>query len=197
MRAFHEPFEQSGYSIDIADLHGEGFDPRFSKDDHSHYRGGPTPPDVEAMQCRVEAADRLAFIFPVYWWGMPAMMKGWIERVFTSGWAYPSTENGDDGSPGLTNIPTTLIGVGASTQKTYDKYGYNQAMRAQLEIGIFAYCGITDIERHMVYNVEGEHNAVARQEGLSYARRIGAAFSATDRQPRNLKEGLTLGAAGP
>ncbi|MFE4542705.1 NAD(P)H-dependent oxidoreductase [Arthrobacter sp. NPDC056727] len=190
MHAFHEPFEQAGYSIDIADLHDEGFDPRFTKDDHSHYRsGGPIPPDVVAMQRRVEAADRLAFIFPVYWWGMPAMMKGWIERVFTGGWAYPGTDNPDGGPRRLRNIPTALIGIGASGQKTYDKYGYDQAMRTQLEVGIFAYCGITDIERHMVYEVEGEHNAPARQEGLSYARSIGAAFSAADRQPATSKKG--------
>lgn len=79
MRAFQQPFEQAGYAIDIADLHHEGFDPRFTKADHAHYRGGPIPADVAAMQRRVEAADRLAFVFPVYWWGMPAMLKGWIE----------------------------------------------------------------------------------------------------------------------
>ncbi|MFJ6076038.1 NAD(P)H-dependent oxidoreductase [Streptomyces sp. NPDC093065] len=48
------------------------------------------------MHRRVEVADRLAFIYPVYWWGMPAMMKGWIDRVFTEGWACQYGSGVDD-----------------------------------------------------------------------------------------------------
>lgn len=76
------------------------------------------------MQCR-----GLAFVFPVYWWGMPAMMKGWVDRGFTKGWAYPSADSRAGGLRRLSGIPTTLIGTGASGQPTYDKYGYDQAMR--------------------------------------------------------------------
>ena len=80
MNAFHEPFLELGYSIDVLDLHREGFDPRFTEEDHVHFWGGPIPAEIAAMHDRVGKADRLGFVFPVYWWGMPAIMKGWIER---------------------------------------------------------------------------------------------------------------------
>ena len=193
MDSFHEPFAAAGHSIDILDLHTEGFDPRFTEADHSHFWGGPIPPGIADMHQRVEAADRLAFVFPVYWWSVPAMMKGWIERVFTGDWAYQYGSGvADRGKEPLNGLlpraPTALIGVGGSKQRTYDKYGYGDAMYAQLDIGIFAYCGISDVESHLIYDVEGEHNADNRSAGIAQARNIATAFASPTRSPRNAKE---------
>lgn len=192
MDAFHESFREQGHTIDVLDLHRENFDPRFTEQDHAHFWGGPIPEEIADAHRRVEAADRLAFVFPVYWWSMPAAMKGWIERVFTGGWAYRyGTGVADRGKEPLNallpDIPTALIGVAGSTERTYDKYGYADAMRTQLDVGIFAYCGIDDVESHLIYDVEGDHNAGNREEGLQSAREIGAAFQAPDRVPRHAK----------
>jgi len=193
MDAFHDPFREAGHSIDVLDLHQEGFDPRFTQADHAHFWGGPIPPGIGEMHRRVEAADRLAFVFPVYWWGMPAMMKGWIERVFTGGWAYQYGTGVDDRGKQPLNallpcIPTTLIGIGGSKKRTYDKYGYDDAMRTQIDVGVFAYCGINDVKSHLIFDVEGDHNAPNRTAGLQQAREIGTAFLSPNRAPKNAKE---------
>jgi NAD(P)H dehydrogenase (quinone) len=193
MNAFHEPFRSAGHSIDVLDLHSEGFDPRFSEADHAHFWGGPIPVEIAAMHCRVEKSDRLAFVFPVYWWGMPAMMKGWIERVFTGGWAYQFGKGVEDRGKEppaslLRNIPTTLIGIGGSSKRTYEKYGYAEAMQTQIDVGTFAYCGITDVRSDLIYDVEGHHNASIREEGLERAREIGRAFLSPDRPVSNAKK---------
>lgn len=192
MDAFHEAFSDVGASIDLLDLHGEGFDPRFTVQDHAHFWGGPIPQDIPEAHRRVEAADRLAFVFPVYWWSMPVMMKGWVERVFTGGWAYQYGAGVDDRGKApldalLPRIPTTLIGVGGSTRRTYERYGYDEAMRTQLDVGIFAYCGMTDVESHLIYDVEGDHNAAIREDGLDHAQAIGRRFASGARQPRDAK----------
>ncbi|MFC7787864.1 NAD(P)H-dependent oxidoreductase [Microbacterium sp. MAHUQ-60] len=193
MDSFHAPLSQSGVTIDILDLHRERFDPRFTAEDHAHFWGGPIPPDIEGMHRRVEAADRLAFVFPVYWWSMPALMKGWIERVFTAGWAYQYGQGVVDRGRAplrglLPSIPTALVGVGGSKKATYDKYGYDDAMRTQLDVGIFAYCGIDDVESHLIYDVEGDHNASVRSAGLAQARRIGRSFIDPGRTVRHAKQ---------
>jgi NAD(P)H dehydrogenase (quinone) len=192
MDAFHSPFTQTDATIDILDLHQEEFDPRFTAADHAHFWGGPVPPEIERMHRRVGAADRLAFVFPVYWWSMPALMKGWIERVFTPGWAYQYGQGIADRGKAplhglLPSIPTTLIGVGGSKKSTYDKYGYDDAMRTQLDVGIFAYSGIDDVESHLIYDVEGDHNARTRADGLIFAEQIGRDFIAPDRRIRHAK----------
>ncbi|NYI68041.1 NAD(P)H-dependent oxidoreductase [Spelaeicoccus albus] len=193
MDAFHSPFRRAGHSIDVLDLHGEGFDPRFTKADHEYFWGGPVPSEIAEMHRRVEAADRLAFIFPVYWWSMPAMMKGWIERVFTGDWAYQYGNGVDDRGKRplralLSSVPTTLIGIGGSKKRTYDKYGYHKAMRTQLDVGIFAYCGINDVDSHLIYDIEGDHNSDNRMAGLSQAGDIGARFLSPARTIHHAKE---------
>lgn len=192
MDSFHAPFERSGHTIDVLDLHREQFDPRFTAEDHAHFWGGSIPPGIEDMHRRVEAADRLAFVFPVYWWSMPALMKGWIERVFTAGWAYQYGAGIEDRGRAplhglLPSLPTVLLGVGGSKRPTYEKYGYDEAMRTQLDVGIFAYCGIDDVESHLIYDVEGDHNAPTREAGLIRAHEIGRSFAAPDRTPRQAK----------
>jgi NAD(P)H dehydrogenase (quinone) len=201
MDAFHEPFRRDGYTIDILDLHAEGFDPRFTEADHDHFWGGPIPEGIGEMHRRVEAADRLAFVFPVYWWGMPAMMKGWVERVFTGGWAYQYGSGvSDRGTEPLNallpSIPTTLIGIGGSKKRTYDRYGYDEAMRTQIDVGIFAYCGIDDVESHIVYDVEGDQNTSQRDAGLVQARDIATAFLSPQRVPRTAKADHLAARAG-
>lgn len=193
MDSFHEPFQRLGHTIDVLDLHREGFDPRFTEADHAHFWGGPIPQGITEMHDRVEAADRLAFVFPVYWWSMPALMKGWIERVFTGGWAYQYGQGVSDRGQKpvdslLRNVPTTLIGIGGSKERTYDKYGYRQAMQTQLDVGIFAYCGVTDVESHLIFDVEGDDNSPQRDAGLQTARAVGEASVDPDRTHRNAKE---------
>lgn len=53
----------------------------------------------------------------------------------------------------MATAPTALIGGGGSKRATYDKYGYDEAMRTQLDVGVFAYCGIRDVESHLIYDV--------------------------------------------
>jgi NAD(P)H dehydrogenase (quinone) len=120
-------------------------------------------------------------------------MKGWIERVFTGGWAYQFGAGVDDRGKEppislLGNVPTMLIGIGGTRKPTYDKYGYGEAMRTQIDVGTFAYCGITDVQSHLIYDVEGDHNAPNREEGLQLASEVGRAFQSSDRVVRNAKE---------
>ncbi|MFB9137044.1 NAD(P)H-dependent oxidoreductase [Vibrio olivae] len=198
MDAFHQPIANAGHHIDILDLHREGFDPRFTEADHACFWGGDLPAEIHKMQQRVAKADQLAFVFPIYWWSMPALMKGWIERVFTGGWAYQYGKGVEDRGQApldglLTNIPTTLIGVGGSKKTTYDKYRYDDAMKIQIDLGIFAYCGVTDVESHIIYDVEGEVNALNREQGLKMANQIGKAFTCAERQPKNVKQAFLNG----
>lgn len=193
MDAFHLPFREARHEIDVLDLDAEGFDPHFTREDHVHFWGGPIPSDIARMHHRVEQADRLAFVFPVYWWGMPALMKGCIERVFTPGWVYQYGEGVNDRGKAavaglLPNVPTLLLGIGGSKTGTYEKYGYDVAMRTQIDVGTFAYCGIRDVESHLITDIEGDHNAQNRADGLLYAFALAESFLAPSRRKRDAKE---------
>ena len=131
----------TGATAELADLSAEGFDPRFNQDDmKGHQREASFPADVLAEQARLERADALVLVFPVYWWSMPALMKGWIDRVFSNGWAYDAS-SGRGVLKKLGHLPIHLVGLGGADERTWHKRGYTDAMKIQIETGIFDYCG--------------------------------------------------------
>jgi NAD(P)H dehydrogenase (quinone) len=130
----------AGNSFEIADLTEEAFDPRFNEADiAAHRRKVEAPADVAVEQARIDRADALVLVYPVYWWSMPALMKGWIDRVFANGWAY------DDISgkvvKKLGHLSVHLVGIGGADARTYERHGYFSAIRTQIDHGIFDYCG--------------------------------------------------------
>ncbi|KXF77977.1 NAD(P)H dehydrogenase [Paramesorhizobium deserti] len=130
-----------GNSFEIADLAAEGFDPRYTAADIAlHLRKAPPPADVAAEQARIDRADALVLVYPVYWWSMPGLLKGWIDRVFANGWAYD-----DDFETRvvkkLQHLRIHLVAIGGADLRTYARHGYFGAMRTQIDHGIFDYCG--------------------------------------------------------
>ena len=131
----------SGHTVEIADLAAEGFDPRYTCADHLVHRTRAAPPaDVLAEQARIDRADALVLVFPIYWWSLPGLLKGWIDRVFVNGWAI---DYGPDTSvvKKLRHLPVHLLGLGAADDSAFERHGYAKAMRTQIDYGIFDYCG--------------------------------------------------------
>ncbi|GKW12380.1 NAD(P)H-dependent oxidoreductase [Pectobacterium punjabense] len=137
-------------TFEIADLTQEGFNPVFSVSDMAAFqRTGATPPDVIAQQSRIDNADALVLVFPIYWWSMPGLLKGWIDRVFANGWAYEETADGRVIKK-LGHLPVHLVALGAANQRTFKKRGYADAFQAQIAHGIFDYCGAPVLTSEML-----------------------------------------------
>jgi NAD(P)H dehydrogenase (quinone) len=93
-----------GHEIDDCDLNAEGFDPVMTRQDRMEYH------DVSVNRTRVApyverllAAEALAFSFPVWNMGFPAILKGFIDKVFLPGVSFNLSDNGDY-TPTLRNI---------------------------------------------------------------------------------------------
>ncbi len=128
-------------SSEIADLSTEGFDPRFTANDLAvHLELARPTRDVLAEQARIDRADALVLVYPVYWWSMPGLLKGWIDRVFTRGWAYDYGREAGVVKK-LAGRVVHLVGIGGSDAGTFQRHGYAGAMRTQIDHGIFDYCG--------------------------------------------------------
>lgn len=108
-----QTLERLGYAVDIADLYREGFDPvegprhyadradpeTFSPliEQRAASSAGTLPSDVRDHLARLERADLVVFQFPIWWHGPPAILKGWMDRVFVNGGIYTSTMRYDRG----------------------------------------------------------------------------------------------------
>ena len=164
-----EGVSAGGDSFEIADLAAEGFDPRFTAADIAvHLREAPPTADVVAEQARIDRADVLVLVYPVYWWSMPGLLKGWIDRVFANGWAY---DEGPDTRlvKKLRHLPVHLVAIGGANLRTYARHGYFGAMKTQIDHGIFDYCGARVVTSELLLQSETQSPA----SNLDAARAVG------------------------
>lgn len=65
---------------------------RVVYDSYDAYKAGNLSADILAEQEKLDWADTLILVFPIWWFGMPAMLKGWFERIYTAGYGYRTGE---------------------------------------------------------------------------------------------------------
>ncbi|PZX14823.1 NAD(P)H-dependent oxidoreductase [Celeribacter halophilus] len=115
--------EKAGVDYRLRDLYAEGFDPVLSAHDHEIYETVPDNRALVERDCQdIEWCDSLIFVYPTWWYGLPAMLKGWLDRTMVPGVSFIMPEEvGGDIKPGLTHI--TKLGVfttcGASRWLTF------------------------------------------------------------------------------
>jgi len=82
----------------------------------------------------------LIFIYPLWWSGLPAMLKGYIERVFTEGFAYRMAESGIEGL--LNKKKVFLVTTSGASKEDYEESGFFNSMSQVIDTGIFQFCGL-------------------------------------------------------
>jgi putative NADPH-quinone reductase len=100
-----------GHHVDLLDLYALGFRAAMSADErHAYHSEQPMlDPMVAAHAALVKAADALVFIYPTWWSSLPAILKGWLERIMVPGVAFGFNAKGRV-RPGLGNV-RHLIGI--------------------------------------------------------------------------------------
>jgi NAD(P)H dehydrogenase (quinone) len=103
----------AGHSVEVSDLYAMNWNPVASAEDfgsrknpdylvyaleqRQSYEAGTIAPDIAAELEKLKKADLLIFNFPVYWFSVPAILKGWIDRVLISGLCYGGMRFYDQG----------------------------------------------------------------------------------------------------
>jgi len=146
---------EQGTQVEIADLHAEAFTPSMLRPDLARYHGDASalPADILREQQRVERADMLVFVFPVYWWSVPGLLKGWFDRVLTLNWAYKVAEDGRIVG-NLRDVPVRLIATAGTDETGFDKHGYSTAIQTQLVEGVFGFCGLKNVRLDILYEAD-------------------------------------------
>ena len=91
------------------DLYADGFDPVLTRDAWRAYEDGvPADPVIEAHVEALKWAEALVFVYPTWWYGLPAIMKGWLDRVWLPGVAFTLPREGDI-KPTMTHIRRLVV----------------------------------------------------------------------------------------
>ena len=142
------------------------------------------PKDVLAQQEKVAAADGLAFIAPIYWMNFPAILRGWVERVFTYGFVYTMTPEawrlGDLSGrrPLLKHRKALIMTPTFFRERDYRESGCGAAIERLVDDFGFRYPGIEQVEHVFFYAVMAADDET-RREYLQQAYRLGHEFESS------------------
>ncbi len=174
LRAFVAGLCEAGHEPDVGDLYAEGFDPRLGADELEHLGTGRRGADVRAWQERLLAADGLAFIFPIWWFGPPAILKGFVDRIFEENVAFRFRATGlvEGLLPQKRALVLTTTGSSALLYRTL---GFEKPLQKTLCDWTLKVCGIKTVEHVLLYDVVKADDAVRRRY-TEEARRLGREF---------------------
>lgn len=130
--------EANGFAVDVLDLYAEGFSPALTAEErHLHYKVPQPSPEIAALQQRLAAADTLVLIFPTWWFSLPAILKGWVDRVWLPKFAF---EQGTPIKPLLTGLKTCLVVTTLGSPWWIDTVVMRQPVRRVLKTGLVFSC---------------------------------------------------------
>jgi len=97
--------DECGAEVRVIDLYAERFDPRLTAEEHRLHRSDPsTKPHIAAHADLLRWCDTVVLVYPTWYGTLPAMLKGWFERIWVNGVASEVRTDGRPPTPLLTHI---------------------------------------------------------------------------------------------
>ncbi|CAB4256337.1 NAD(P)H-dependent oxidoreductase KABA2_09S02354 [Maudiozyma barnettii] len=184
-----EHLEAQGNEVKVSDLYKENFKAVVDRDDflnlekdarlkpaydsYAAFAAKQLTPDVIAEMDKLIWADTIVFHFPLWWFGMPAILKGWVDRVFACGFAYGFGEYSDThfgdryGEGTFTGKKAFVVTTCGGSKEQYSDRGINGPIENVLftiNHGLFFYTGCEVFPPVVIYRTDGR-----REEGFQEA----------------------------
>ncbi|NQE66770.1 Ribosyldihydronicotinamide dehydrogenase (quinone) [Nocardia gamkensis] len=159
-----------GHDVRVTDLYAMGWKAAADTEDFGAveeanfmlasgvaYRDGTLSPDIRAEQEKLLWADAVVLHFPLWWFGMPAIMKGWVDRVLTCGFAYGAGGEAVPryGAGVLAGRRAMLVVAVGGKQPSYSDRGINgpvEDLLFPIHHGILYYTGMDVLRPFLVHD---------------------------------------------
>jgi putative NADPH-quinone reductase len=156
-----------GHTWAYHDLYAEQFDPVMP---HAEVlQGSARPADVQAQAEEVVSADAYVVVHPNWWAQPPAMLKGWIDRVFCQGLAYEFGEGG--AIIGHLKGKKAVVFTTSNTPRDVELELFGDPLENLWKTCVFGFCGVSDFYRRNFESIVMSTPA-QRAEWLAEVRRI-------------------------
>ena len=140
METISDELKKSNRDFEVRDLYKIQFNSILSADDLVAIQNNALPRDIKTEQEKIRSADTLIFIFPIWWSSMPAILKGYIDRVFSLKFAYDITQDGIEGL--LKGKKTFIVSTTGASKEDYDKMEGFKFMNQSMDMAIFQFSGM-------------------------------------------------------
>ncbi|MFD9982568.1 NAD(P)H-dependent oxidoreductase [Streptomyces massasporeus] len=198
-----ESLTEAGYRVDLLDLYAEGWAPVLAREEFGPV-DGPFKPQAEQMRAiergtldsavrdhldRLLAADLLVLSFPLWWFSLPAVLKGWVDRVFVMGGVFGGA-HGLFGEAALADRRAMLLfttGGSAESFRPGGAFGPMDDFLFHIHRGMLEFVGFEVLDPVITYGparmTEQERAAALDAVGESFARFAVTAPAAVRRMP--------------
>ena len=162
---------QNGHEVSFHDLYKEKFDPLLPFEEF--FKDAALPFAIEEYCAEISGADGIIVIHPNWWGQPPAILKGWVDRVFRPGVAYEFLE-GDKGEGvprGLLKLKTALVFNTSNTEGQREREEFGDPLESIWKNCIFGLCGAKNFYRRM-FNIMIISSQYQRHRWLGEVRQI-------------------------
>ncbi len=163
-----------GHVTQVSDLYAMGWKPVVDADDapgggpsgvgdrqEQAYAAGTLSADIRAEQAKLARADALVLQFPLWWFGPPAILKGWFDRILVQGFAFGLRDGegrtrryGDGGLAGRRALVVTSVGARASGFGPRGVHGDIEDVLFPVQHGVLWYTGMAPLPPFVVYGAD-------------------------------------------
>lgn len=145
----------AGWDVTLRDLCAEGFDPRMGMNERASYYSG-FKGEAKAEMVELAAVEVLILIFPTWWFGFPAVLKGWFDRVWAPGLAYDHAKDFGPMLPRLSGLRQVLVVTTMGAPAWVDWLIMRRPLRRVLQWGIIRPCAPkAKVTWRALYRAEG------------------------------------------
>lgn len=123
-----EALSEAGHEVDVLDLYADNFDPVLRADEVDAF------PDAAEHAARLRAANALVAIYPTWWYGLPALLKGYFDRMWAPGVAFKLADGDTIGL--LQNIRSLVVITTHGAQRDFIEQEIGDPARAFWSEGI-------------------------------------------------------------
>ncbi|WP_420388266.1 NAD(P)H-dependent oxidoreductase [Roseivirga sp.] len=157
-RAYIKGALKAGVDPDVINIADLSFDPVLK---YGYRKVMDLEPDLEEAIGKIKKADHIVWFFPMWWYGSPALMKGFIDRTFLPGVAY-KFEEGKTFPNKLFKGKTARAVITADTPKWYDFLVMGKPAIKQFKKGTMEFCGIKPVK--ITYFAPVNHSKMEQRE---------------------------------
>lgn len=200
------------WTVTTSDLYAQEFDPvsrardlgdlagtpgNFAEQAGTAYERGQLPAEVRAEQDKLAAAELLVLQFPLWWYGPPAILKGWFDRVLTAGFAFGEMDPdlgvprryGDGPLAGRRALVVVTAGEDARSIGPRGISGDLESLLFPLTHGVLWYVGIDTLDLHVVHDADALTADDVEREVARLRSRLAGVATEEPRRYRRLRDG--------
>lgn len=154
--------EQAGHDLRLRDLYDMHFDPVLD----TAMLKQELPERIVIEQNHLRWADDVVFIYPLWWYDRPAILKGWCDQVFSNGFAFSYATGTHEGTLPIRRV--LIISTAGGSEEDLKKLGGDDMALDPFARGTLGFCGVMDVRKRLFHSVPASSDQ-EREEMLQQA----------------------------